>query len=188
MTDQELVRATLQNANAYAELVEKYEGKLLHYVQRFLYVGKEDAEDIVQETFINAYRYLLSYKQDLSFSTWLYRIAHNQCVSYLRRHKSRIAAEYIQVDNEDDTDNKDLFVSDENLEENVLKILTQESIMSKLSMLESTSREVLVLRYLEEKEYSDIADILKVPEGTVASLIHRAKIKLKTLLSNEQTQ
>ena len=183
MTDIEIVQSTLVNPDAYAGIVEKYEEKIKRYVRNFLYISTEDAEDIVQETFINAYRYLLGFNQTLSFSAWLYRIAHNQCVSYLRKHGKRLSTEYIPKSEEDDF--LETIANDYDVEEEVGKALAYKRIEQGLAKLSPQYREILLLRFMYEKEYTEISDVLKVPEGTIASLIHRAKAKLIELLKNE---
>jgi RNA polymerase sigma-70 factor (ECF subfamily) len=184
-----LVQRALADSNEFAAIVEKYEKKLDSYLKSIIFAAKEDREDILQDIFIAAYRFLNSYKSEYSFSTWLYRIAHNQAMSFLRKHKTRLAAEYLPQSKEnDDNDVIENITSEENIEQEVEKILAVEQVKGKLSLLNTQDREVLVLRYCEQKEYNEIASILMLPEGTIASIIHRAKIKLKKLVSHDKTK
>lgn len=189
--DQEIVVLALKDASRFGVLVEKYEMKLDSYLRSILYVGKEDREDLIQEIFIAAYRYLNSYRPEYSFSTWLYRIAHNQAMSFLRKHKSRLASEqaFGQTSVDESTEDPiDSLASEEDVEKDVENLVKLESVKEKMKALSPQDREVLVLRYCEEQEYKDIASILRLPEGTVASIIHRAKNKLKKLVQHDQAK
>jgi len=181
MTDSELVLRAIDNPDDFDKIVEKYESKLFSYISHFIFVNKEDTEDILQDVFISVYRNLESYNPALSFSSWIYRIAHNQCISFLRKSKNKyIVSNTPTEEGEDWLEN---IISDENLEEEVEKEISSEKIQNALQKLDETARAVIVLRYLEEKSYSEIADIIKTSEGNVASLINRAKHKLMTIIN-----
>ena len=186
MTDQELVLETLEKPDAFSGIIEKYEERITRYVKRFLYVSTEDAEDIVQDIFVSAYRFLRSYKAMFSFSSWLYRIAHNQCVNYLRKHANRIAKEAYSLDSDEDW--LESLISDSDTELSAMNEMAHEQIMVSIERLDAISRSVILLRFLEEKEYGEIADILKTSEGNVASLLYRAKNKLKGIVENERAK
>lgn len=162
---------TLENQDFFLYLMQRYETKLLRYVNRTFSTRPEDAEDIVQESFINAYRYLNSFDQRLKFSSWLYRITHNAAVSFFRKAKARPQV----VVGEDGDDLLDRIASDHDLMEEIHEKLTATQVRDVLERLDPKYREVLVLRYLEDKEYQEISDILQKPIGTVGTLINRAK-------------
>ena len=183
--DSVLVQKALLDVSEFAPLVERYEKKLDSYLRSIIFSSKEDREDILQEIFIAVYRFLNTYDTKYSFSTWIYRIAHNKAVSFLRKHGTRISSEYVaQSEDEDVVEN---MVSDEDIEKNVEYLLSLEWVKSKLELLSPQDRAILLLRYCEQKEYSEISAILRIPEGTVASLIHRAKSKLKKLVVHDKT-
>ena len=96
--DEELVNLTLKDQEVFAYLIERYESKLLRYIIRISGVSWEEAEDILQEAFIKAYRNLNSFDQSLSFSSWVYRITRNQAISAYRRNKIREAGHVLNVD------------------------------------------------------------------------------------------
>ena len=87
--DEELVALALKNQDFFACLVERYEPKLMRYVRRISAATQEDAEDLLQEIFVKVYRNLNDFDPDLKFSSWIYRIAHNQVISYWRKTARR---------------------------------------------------------------------------------------------------
>lgn len=179
-SDKQLVRQTLKDIDSYKYLVERYEKKLLAYIKRVLYVNKEDAEDILQEVFIKAYRNLNGYNPNYKFSNWIYRIAHNESVSFLRKNSKLIKIS----PNSKEENIFDQIPSDTNLELESIKDSDRDMVISLLRKLDSKSKDVLYLKYFEEKDYNEISEILRLSTGTVGSLINRAKHKFKKLLEN----
>lgn len=180
-TDQELVTESLNEANLFACIILRYEKKLFRYIQRTLYINKEDSEDILQEVFIKVYRNLNSFNPRYKFSSWIYRITYNECINHLRKHKY----EKHQINLEVESDTYKELVEDIDLESNAIKADTQLNVQHILEKLDEQSRTVLVLKYIEEKDYNEIADILQTSTGNVGSLVNRAKIKFKKLIENE---
>ena len=88
-SDQELVVQALFDPEAFSQIIERYQDKLLRYIMRISNVSVQDAEDILQETFIKAYSNLNDYDHSLQFSSWIYRIAHNQTISSYRKRSVR---------------------------------------------------------------------------------------------------
>lgn len=181
-SDQELVAATLRDKHAYVGLVERYEASLLRYARR-LGADPELAKDAVQEAFIKAYINLNDFDPSLSFGAWLYRILHNETMSLFRKMSTRPAP----VPKEEDLalfaeipDELDLVAEKD-------KSISRAAVARALSRIERKYREVLVLRYFEEKTYDEISDILRMPHGTVATLINRGKSRLRELLQNDKT-
>jgi len=174
-TDQDIVELVKKDTQNYKYLMDRYESKLLIYIRRIIYVSKEDAEDILQEVFIKAYKNIYGYNPKYKFSNWIYRITHNEAISFLRKKKRSIISFQ-------DEDIFDRIKSDINMEEDFIKESEREKVKTVLSMLDQKYREVLVLKYFEEKEYNEIAEILHLPSGTVASLISRGREKFKLLM------
>ena len=179
-TDEELVALTIQNKQRYLYLMQRYEQKLIRYVQRIILCSREDAEDVVQETFIKTYEHLNDFDTSLKFSSWIYRIAHNEAINALRKISRlpltpRTEEEHFFLENIADS---------ANLEEEMLKKMESESVRAALSTISEKYREVLILKFLEDKSYEEISDILKKPVGTVGTLINRAKVKLREELQN----
>jgi len=179
-TDQQLVEHTLADIDQYKYLVERYEKKLLSYIKSILYVNNEDAEDILQEVFIKAYRNLNSYNPEYKFSSWIYRITHNESVSFLRKNKNQMK----NIPNSSEKNIFDTIPSNIDLEKEVFKESERDSVVLLVKKLDSKYRDVLYLKYIDQKDYNEISEILHIPSGTVGSLISRAKIKLKKLIED----
>jgi RNA polymerase sigma-70 factor (ECF subfamily) len=175
MTDEQLVGETLKNTQAYAFLVERYEEKLLRYIMRISTNTKEDAEDVLQDVFLSAYKNLNDFDQDLKFSSWLYRIAHNKVISHFRK----VTARPKTTTYEGDSQLLNILASEEDLARNLERKYTAAEVRKVLDLMDGQYQEVLVLKFLEEKDYKEISDILEKPMGTVATLISRAKKQFK---------
>ncbi|PJE60087.1 MAG: RNA polymerase sigma factor SigW [Candidatus Portnoybacteria bacterium CG10_big_fil_rev_8_21_14_0_10_44_7] len=173
-TDEQLVKLTLKNQDWFFCIVRRYEGKLLGYIRRISGVGQQEAEDVLQDVFLKIYQNLNDFDPDLKFSSWIYRITHNQVISNYRKIKAR--PQSIFVDNENIFDGIASGL-DLNREVNLREL--RKVIRRALTRIDKKYREVLILKFLEEKDYQEISDILKRPSGTVAAQIKRGKEKLK---------
>ncbi len=181
-SDEELVALTLENQNNFAYIIEKYKLKLGIYIKRISGLADEDVEDVLQDVFIKTYQNLHNFDQDLKFSSWIYRIAHNQTISNFRKLKSRGEDVVVKIDEE--LINK--LASDLDIEsETNIKILNQK-INLILNKIDKKYREILVLKFFEEKDYKEISDIIKKPMGTVASLLSRSKKEFKIQLEKNK--
>ncbi|MBI2448463.1 RNA polymerase sigma factor [Candidatus Microgenomates bacterium] len=176
-SDQELVELVLKDQENLAYIIERYEKQLTRYIGRISSAGKEDTEDLLQEIFIKVYQNINSFDPDLKFSSWLYRIAHNQTIDYFRKNKNKSAL--ISLD--DDNGLAEVLQSEFDLEKDLAKKDLKKEIIKTLEKMEAKYREILILKFLEEKSYREISDILQKPEGTVATLINRAKKEFKKL-------
>jgi len=179
-SDVEIVRLSLVDSENFVLIVERYQAKLLRYIQRFSALSLESAEDVLQETFIKAYRYLNDFDQELSFGSWIYRIAHNETVNYLRRNKQQNVS--LDMPDEEGKILADVLADDFDLAEEIEKQDLGAEVRHILQNLSTDFREVLILRYLEQKSYQEISQILKKPEGTVSTLLNRAKVQFKMLV------
>ena len=170
-TDEELAKRSVSDTACFGELIERYEVMLLRYVMRRSHATKEDAEDIVQNSFIKMYRNINDFDANLKFSSWAYRITHNELIDWYRKQKSR--PQLLVTDKDED-----IFASiagDMNIEQEALKEETRKEITSIIGKLDPKYQEVISLRFFEEKTYDEIADILQLPPGTVAIRLSRAK-------------
>lgn len=162
--------------------MRRYEEKITRYVRRIANVSRETAEDLVQEIFLKAYQNINDFDESLKFSSWLYRIAHNHVISHWRRHKNES-----QVLSWDADDNfKNMFESDDDPVKETDDKMTARRISQAMSLIRPEYKEVLLLRYMEYKDYSEIGDILKKPVGTIGTMILRAKKELKKVLEKEK--
>ncbi len=179
LSDEEIVRRTLSDKEAFALLIERYEAKLLRYLERLGVGVRENRQDILQNAFVKAYRNLNSFDLSLAFSSWMYRIAHNEAMSFFRARRARpqvILSEEGEVlltelrdEGADTAHHTELRISGERLAE-------------AFAMLSPQQRDVLTLRFFEDRSYTEMSDILQVPAGTVSTLLYRAKRALRAAL------
>lgn len=182
LTDIELVKLTLANQDDFVYLVDRYKSKLLSYIKRLTNVSDDNAEDILQEVFIKVYLNLNAFDKDLKFSSWIYRITHNQVISGHRKLKARPEGYMVNLD---DQLAKNL-VAEIDIKGQVDNKILQKTINSVLMGISQKYRDVLILKFLEEKSYQEISDILKKPLGTVASLMNKAKQEFKSELARKK--
>lgn len=180
-SDEELIER-FQHGDLYAfdMIVRRYKDQLLNFVYRF--VGNmEEAEDIVQETFLRVYRNRQAYKRIAKFSTWIYTIAGNLARTELRKRKRRRIFSISDLGYED----KDYEISDEvfNPEAHVDSRMQEEIIQREINKLPPKFREVIILRDVQELSYEEISKILNVPIGTVKSRVNRGRLKLQARLN-----
>ncbi len=171
MSDKELVERSLQDVDYFACIYERYERKLIWYILRISSFSFEEAEDVLQEAFIKAWENLNEFDGDLKFSSWIYRIVHNTTITEWKKSQSKGKDKKQEFDEE-------LFEnlpSSLDLEKETNQKFDKENIQKVLRLMPEKYREVLVLKFLEEKDYQEISDILKKPHGTIATLISRAK-------------
>ncbi len=174
-TDRELVAATLQDRHAFAGLVEKYQAALSRYISRIGAPDSESIQDILQESFIKAYVNLNDYDPTLPFSSWMYRIVHNETISYFRKQKNRPAP----VVHEEDLTIFEKIADDFNVIEVIDADRRGQAVRLAIDSLDPLYKAVITLRFFEEKSYDEISDILHMPSGTVATYLSRGKVQLK---------
>ncbi len=182
LSDAELVKLSLANQNDFLYLVDRYKGKLMNYIRRLTNINDDDAEDILQEVFIKVYLNLNDFNADLKFSSWIYRITHNQVISNHRRLKARPEGYAVNID---DQAALGLAADIDIVAEADLQIVKQ-NITKVLNKLDQKYRDILVLKFLEEKNYQEISDIIRKPPGTVASTINKAKQEFKKELARQK--
>ncbi|HAQ02507.1 hypothetical protein A2467_01260 [Candidatus Nomurabacteria bacterium RIFOXYC2_FULL_36_8] len=167
-TDEELVGLSLKDSDYFFCLSKRYEEKLLRYITHISKFSREDSEDVLQEVFIKTYYNLNGFDPSLKFSSWIYRIAHNEAVSAIRK---KVARPTLYLEEGDLEKFGDVF----DMVKDVDNSIDRKAIDIALSNLDEKYREVLVLRFLDEKDYVEISDILKKPVSTVGNLILRGK-------------
>ena len=174
-TDQTIIALVSSwEIDAYYCLVEKYEKKLLKYILRITNIDIEDAENLLQDIFLKTYTNINAYNPQYSFSSWIYRIAHNYTIDYYKKNRDYIP---ISLEWEDQQYKKflDILDSGEDIEWSIQDEELIWKIRNILYSLDTKYKEVLILKFLEQKNYEEISDILKIPLGTVATLINRGK-------------
>ena len=186
ISDDELVKLSRNgDKNAFGELVKRHEGKVYALGFRFM-KNREDAADVMQDTFLQAYRKLGSFEGKSAFSTWLYRIAVNICL--MRKRKKKL--EYVSFDSAiesesggDDIKREPVDWSDEPLEL-ADKKQVREKIEKALSKMPGEYREVVVLRDMDGFSNNAVADMLKISLPAVKSRLHRGRMYLRKELSD----
>ena len=172
LTDEALIHLTLNNdKNYYRYIVDRYTEKLSRYTRRITSLDDDDIKDIIQTTFIKAYTNLNDFDITLSFSSWIYRITHNETITFIRKNKHTVR---LQIE-DDDLNIFENIADEANLEIEFDIKIKQEEVKKKLNSISAEYREILILRFFEEKSYQEISDILKKPIGTISTMIHRAK-------------
>jgi len=179
-TDEQIVVLTLKNQDYYLCLMKRYEEKLLNYILKISNISREDAEDILQEVFVKAYQNLNDFDLNFKFSNWIYSIAHNTTISAFRKKKVRP-----QTVSWEDKDLNNILESTLDVENTSLQKLTYKQILKLINQLPLKYKDVLILKFVEGKDYREISDILHKPMGTIATLINRAKKSLKQGLEKE---
>lgn len=180
-TDLELIQLSLRNTEKFAILIDRYEQKIFRYIMRLWDFSEAECEDILQDVFIRTYTHLNEYDGNFAFSSWIYRIAHNITIDTYRKNSSHSV---IRLDDQTYEWLRETLSSEEDLpthlKEKDMRILVQNSFQS----LTPEQREVIILKYIEWKDYREISDILRIPIGTVGTLIHRAKKHLQWSLTH----
>ena len=182
MTDEEVVQQALKDKAFFECIVLRYEAKLARYLMRLGVRTKEDREDVLQEVFLKVYRNLNDFDTSLSFSSWIYRIAHNEAVSSFRKRHVRPEGHLIEAGDEHLLT---VSTSEASPAELFDKQVSSEVVNEALTKLSEKYRDVIVLRFFEYKEYEEISDILKIPVATVGTLLHRGKRELSTLIDSD---
>lgn len=180
--DQAIVELVLVDKNVFAVLVRRYQDRMGAYVRRLTGLTQEGIEDLVQNIFIKAYVNINSFDPEYKFSTWIYRIAHNECIDHWRKNKK--SRTNLSLD-----DDYELFAklaSEENLSEGVAAKIQAEEIRELMDKLPPKYQEILVLRYLEDRSYEDIARVVEKPISTVGTQIKRAKDAFHKIVVNNQ--
>lgn len=184
LSDNELVGAVQKGQyELYGELFGRYQRKLFVYMYH-LVGNKEEVEDLLQNVFSKAYKHIQSFDLERKFSSWIYRIAHNEAVNFLKRKSRR---QFISWEEIVTTKDKLETQSEEKLPEEkwIIKEITDE-VDSALGKLPEKYKQVLLMRYFSEYSYEAIAKILGKPVNTVGTLINRAKKKLLEVLNESK--
>lgn len=182
LKDEEVVTLTIQDPNQYGILMERYEAKLKRYITRLGVRHPEDQLDVLQEIFIKAYRNLNGFDTSLSFSSWMYRIAHNEAISWYRKKNVRPEGHLVGDSGEI---LEFLSAKEEGTELQFDRALNAEEVGRALALIDEKYREPIILRFFEHKEYDEISDILEIPIGSVGTLLHRGKKQLANVLNKE---
>lgn len=180
LKDEELAKKIKENDHiALGEIINRYQNKLLFYITKIIR-DNDDAQDVVQQTFLKVYENIQSFDEERKFSSWIYRISHNLAINLIKKNKRLTSVEAHTLDWLDDHYREvEDFIAKEDREK-----LSQEMV-GLLDYLRVEYKEIILLYYFEEKSYEEISDILRIPESTVGVWLRRARSKLKILVEKQ---
>lgn len=176
-SEQELIGDSLAGVeDAYRELVERFSGRLYNAMLHVI-GSHEDAEDVVQETFVQAYIKLNTFQGKSQFFTWLYRIAFNNVLSRGRRRHPDLSLDAIR-----EQSGLDPLDQDDSPDDRLLRQEEVHRVRRALQTLSEEHRSILILREMQDMAYEDIAQVLDINIGTVRSRLSRARAQMKAAL------
>ncbi|MFA6090822.1 MAG: sigma-70 family RNA polymerase sigma factor [Candidatus Gracilibacteria bacterium] len=177
MNYEDIVKRVSENPEVFAEIIDLYQEKLMRYIVHTTNISPLDAENLLQDIFIKVYQYIYEYDKRYSFSSWIYRIAHNMIIDNFRKNQKESGNISLQ-----DEEYKNIIntLTDENSPHHDLKRKDiQLCVQKAISALNHDYREIILLRCIEGYSYEEISDILKIPIGTASTLVNRARKQLR---------
>lgn len=174
LDDATIAKQSLADPHYFSHIVERYEDKLRRYIYRLGRFTIQDTEDILQNTFIAVYKNLNGFDSDLSFSSWIYRITHNETISYIRRKGFKTQQKTLNTE-----DILQIIPSEIDIEKDYDQQEMKKILHAIIQTLPQKYYDVLVLYTFEQRSYQEISDILKIPIGTVGTRINRSKAYIK---------
>lgn len=174
------------NEQAYGELMKRYRKPVYHMILKMVR-NIDDAEDLTIEAFAKAFKNLHKFKKDFTFSTWLFRIATNNSIDFIRKKKLETFSLNTSL-KDDNGDSVNIDVQDENLDpqEETIKTQKVELIRMFVTKLPSKYQRLVKLRYFNELSYEEIAQELNAPLGTVKAQLHRARELMYDLVKGKE--
>lgn len=179
-------RAVAGDERAYALLLQRYRRPVYHMILKMVR-NVDDAEDLTIEAFGKAFRGLHRFKKDFTFSTWLFRIATNNSIDFIRKRKLNT----LSIDNaytDEDGQSVSMNIPDMNLnpQDEAIKSQKEEIIRVVVNMLPAKYQKLVRLRYFQELSYEEIAEEIDAPLGTVKAQLHRARELMYDLVKNKK--
>lgn len=172
---------------AYAKLLQRYKRPVYHVILKMVR-NVDDAEDLTMESFSKAFRSLHRFKKDFTFSTWLFRIATNNTIDFIRKKKiNTLSIENTYTDDDGGSVSIDIEdVGNLNPQDEVIRAQKEEIMQVFVNMLPTKYQKLVRLRYFHELSYEEIAVELEAPLGTVKAQLHRARELLYDLVKNKK--
>ena len=179
LTDVELIAKAIRGReDGFEELVRRYQRPITAYVYRMLN-DYESSLDVTQEVFIKVYNSLDKYSSDYKFSTWLYRIAHNAAIDYMRRNSANLQS--LETETEDGAYQLQLESSLPSPEQMQERNEWKSEIEAVVKCLPAVYRELILLRHAQDLSYDEIAEITQLPLGTVKNRLFRAREMMREM-------
>lgn len=168
---------------AFGKLMARYRDSVFFMILKMVH-NRDDAEDLTLEAFGKAFNNIVNYSADFAFSTWLFKIATNNCIDFIRKKKLQTTSIDQTIETDDGETNTTISVKDQELdpEQAMVKEQRAEKIRGAVKKLPPKYRELIELRYINELAYEEIAAKLDVPLGTVKAQLFRAKDMLYQIL------
>lgn len=184
MDDLKIIESCLMgNTQMFSRLIDNYKSMVYNLAYR-ISNSPHDAEDISQEAFLRAFQSLARFNPSYKFSTWLYQITLN----IIRDKFKRKEIDYVSLDTPIETDDSEFYPQPADLTNNPEQIIARKEnlqiIQQAIYSLPLKYREVIVLRHLQDLSYIEIANILKLPSGTVKIRLYRAREQLRKILAD----
>lgn len=184
-SNSELIKKAIEGDEAsYKELLENYRGAIFNLLYKMVR-SREETEDLVQEAFIKAFRALPSFNEEYAFSTWLYKIAINNCIDHMRKKRLKTYSMNKPLQSKDGEVEREFPDTSMSPDKNLLADERSKMIEAAIDGLPENYKIAIVLRHSEERSYEEIAQILNIPLGTVKARIFRAREMLKKMLKNK---
>jgi RNA polymerase sigma-70 factor (ECF subfamily) len=169
---------------AYKRLLENYRGAIFNLLYKMVR-NREETEDLVQEAFIKAFNALSTFNEEYAFSTWLYKIAVNNCIDHIRKKKLKTYSIDKPVPSKDGELGREFPDTSMSPDREILSEEKSNIIENAIEDLPENYKTVIVMRHKEERSYEEIAEILNIPLGTVKARIFRAREMLKKKLKSK---
>ena len=171
---------------AYAKLLTRYKRPVYHMILKMVR-NTDDAEDLTMESFSKAFRSLHRFKKDFTFSTWLFRIATNNTIDFIRKKKlNTLSIENTYTDDDGQSVSIDIMDKNNDPQEEAIKAQKEELMQVFVGMLPPKYQKLVRLRYFHELSYEEIAKELEAPLGTVKAQLHRARELMHDLIKNKK--
>jgi len=186
MDDNDIILSVQKgNSDCFDLIITRYEQKLFYYVMRFV-CNADESRDIVQNVFVKALKHIDSFDCDKRFSSWIYRIAHNETMNWFTRNKHR---KCVSID--DDSEQKefvDLSDTTSTALDEWFQMELRDELHDAVAQLSDNYAQVIELHYFKDKSYKEISKIINRPTSSVGTLLRRAKKQLlKIVLESEKT-
>jgi len=181
----ELIERALNNdQQAYTEIVDHYRDRIYHFVLRMV-KDPAQAQDLTQETFIKAFRALDSFNSDYAFTTWLYKIASNNCIDFFRKKRLATTSLDTPIQAKDGELKRDFPNNEQGPESELISKEKTNQIETAIDSLPEKYKKAILLRHTQDKSYEEISEELGIPLGTVKVRIFRAREMLKAKLKEQ---
>lgn len=182
-TDEEIIALVQAKNQAFFDvIIERYREKLFFYIMRFV-KNEDEAKDVLQNVFVKALKNIETFDCERKFSSWIYRIAHNEAVNWVtRKNKDTVSIDDLGIQESNFLVSDDFDVSMEKWFHLELRDVMREAIKK----LSKSYAEVIKMRYIDDMSYKEIAEVLDKPVNSVGTLVRRAKKKLLEIVMDSE--